>query len=222
MRYPFGRILIFAKAPRPGQVKTRLIPALGVASATRLQIEMTVMTVQKIACAALAPVQVWCAPSTEDPLFVALRNEHGVTLHTQAGEDLGARMANAFSAVLTDAHFAVALGTDWPLLDAVVVADVCAALLDDTDAAMIPAEDGGYVLLGLRQYDERIFNGIEWGGSEVMARTRERLDALRWRRREWPLAWDLDRAQDVRRAQAAGLFLWLKTMEDSTSDTERT
>lgn len=216
MRYPFGRILIFAKAPHPGQVKTRLIPALGAAAATRLQVEMTDMTVRKIAHSALAPVQLWCAPGPDHPLFDTLRTQYGVTLHTQAGGDLGERMANALSAALADSRFAIALGTDWPLMDGGVVSEVCAALMDGIDAAVVPAEDGGYVLLGLRRYDERIFTGIEWGGSDVMARTRLHLDALTWRWKEWPPAWDLDRIEDLRRAQAAGFFSWLAPMQNSS------
>jgi rSAM/selenodomain-associated transferase 1 len=222
MRYPSGRILIFAKAPRAGQVKTRLIPEFGVQAATRLHEEMLQATVRSVSNADLAPVQLWCAPDTHHPMFHTLRREHSVTLHTQDGIDLGARMAQAFTVALHDASFAIALGTDWPQLDLVTVAETCAALVDGDDAVMVPAEDGGYVLLGMRRYDGHVFEGIGWGGADVMQRTRERLATLQWRWREWPSSWDLDRPEDVRRAQAIGLFPWLPPGVQSNHDTECT
>lgn len=214
MRYPSGRILIFAKAPRPGQVKTRLIPVFGVQAATRLHVEMLQATVRSVSNADLAPVQLWCAPDTRHPMFHALRREHSVTLHTQDGIDLGARMAQAFTVALHDASFVIALGTDWPQLDPVTVAETCAALVEGDDAVLVPAEDGGYVLLGMRCFDKHVFEGIAWGGADVMQRTREQLTALQWRWREWPTSWDLDRPDDVRRAQTMGLFSWLSPSLD--------
>lgn len=214
MRYPSGRILIFAKAPLIGQVKTRLIPVFGAQAATRLHAEMLQLTVHAVSNADLAPVQLWCAPDTSHPMFHTLRREYGITLHTQLGVDLGARMASAFAAALQDTQFAIALGTDWPLLDPATVTEACVALVEGHDAVLMPAEDGGYVLLGLRRYDEHVFEGIAWGGADVMQQTRERLTALQWHWREWSPTWDLDRPDDVRRAQAMGLFSWLSPSLD--------
>ena len=72
MRFPAARILIFAKAPIPGQVKTRLVPLLGAAGAARLHSELVKKTVQRVQRSALAPLQLWCAPSIEAPLFDSL------------------------------------------------------------------------------------------------------------------------------------------------------
>lgn len=210
MRFPTGRILIFAKAPIPGQVKTRLIPELGVEAATRLHVDMVLVTVRTVSSAALAPLELWCTPDGRDPMFQGLQREFDLALCTQDGSDLGVRMALAVSTALREASFAIVLGTDWPLLDPVTLAEACAALIDNQDAVLVPAEDGGYVLLGMRRFDHRVFEGVVWGTSDVANQTRDRFTSLNWCWREWPPAWDLDRPEDVRRAQLMGLFSWLE------------
>ena len=74
-----------------------------------------------------------------------------------------------------------------------------AALAAGEDAVLIPAEDGGYALIGLTRCDNRLFENITWGGDSVLAATRERLKVLKWRWRELETLWDIDRPEDYRR-----------------------
>ncbi len=74
-----------------------------------------------------------------------------------------------------------------------------AASLDQDDATVIPAEDGGYVLIGMRQPSPRVFADIDWGSGKVMAQTRERLSEIGWRWSEFTPLWDVDRDEDFRR-----------------------
>lgn len=206
MRFPTARILIFAKAPLPGQVKTRLVPLLGTVGAARLHSAMVAQTVQRVQAAALAPLQLWCAPSAAAPLFDALKQTGPLELCEQHGADLGARMLHAFTAALQSAEVAVAIGTDWPALDPGVIATALQRLQQGDDAVLGPAEDGGYILLGLRRVDTRLFEDIAWGSAQVLSQTQERLRQLQWRWSELPMSWDLDRPVDFERALNAGLI----------------
>lgn len=205
MQFPAARILIFAKAPIPGQVKTRLMPLLSIEGAAQLHREMVNQTVQRVQAAALAPLQLWCAPDIKEPFFDNLKCTQRLELYAQHGTDLGARMLHSFTAALRSAEMAVVLGTDWPALDPDLVATALQRLRNGDDAVLGPAEDGGYVLLGLRRVDPFLFSEIAWSSARVSAQTRERLQKLQWRWSELPVSWDLDRPADFERALHAGL-----------------
>ncbi|MEA3276850.1 MAG: TIGR04282 family arsenosugar biosynthesis glycosyltransferase [Pseudomonadota bacterium] len=198
MRFADARILIFAKAPQPGLVKTRLIPALGAQGAADLQERLLRDTVERLARADLAPVELWCAPHPDFDLFAELAGDHGIARYRQEGADLGERMGHAARAALARSESVVLVGTDCPLLDGAYVARALTAL-KDRDAVLGPAEDGGYALLGLKRAEAELFRDIPWGGDRVAALTRERMDLLGWDRAELPILWDLDRPEDLMR-----------------------
>lgn len=201
MRFPDARILIMAKAPVPGEVKTRLIPALGPDRAAGLHRRLLGETVARLTAAALAPVELWCAPDATDAAFCGLAATHGCSLHCQTGADLGERMRGGAAEALTRASRVVLVGSDCPLLDAGYVRAALAAL-DGRDAVLGPAEDGGYVLLGLRRAAADLFDDVPWGGERVAAVTRERMRRLRWDWAELPSLRDLDRPEDLPRYEA--------------------
>ncbi|WP_366931501.1 TIGR04282 family arsenosugar biosynthesis glycosyltransferase [Thiocapsa sp.] len=208
MRYPNARILIFAKAPIPGQVKTRLIPTLGPAGAAELARDLLERLVRRLAGARLAPVELWCSPDPGHPLFRDLSESAGVALRTQRGEDLGERLSAAAEDALGRAEAVLLVGADIPELDA----DYCASALSalaDFDAVLGPAEDGGYVLLGLKAPAPELFTDMPWGGERVAAITRGRIASLGLRCSERATLWDLDRPEDLlryRRIDALGDF----------------
>ena len=85
------------------------------------------------------------------------------------------------------------------------VADInaaVAALREGHDAAFVPVADGGYGLIGLRRFDVRLFEGIAWSTSQVMAQTRARLGELGWTWLELPARWDVDEPADLDRLRA--------------------
>jgi rSAM/selenodomain-associated transferase 1 len=196
--HPNARILIFAKAPIPGQVKTRLIPALGPAGAAELACDLLERLVRRLSLGRLAPLELWCSPDPEHPLFRDLAESVGVVLRTQRGEDLGERLSRAAEDALGRAEAVLLVGADIPDLDA----DYCASALSalaDSDAVLGPAEDGGYVLLGLKAPAPELFTDMPWGGDRVAAITRRRIASLGWCCPEIPILWDLDRPEDLRR-----------------------
>ena len=198
-------IAIFAKAPVAGYAKTRLIPLLGPRGAADLQALLVRQTVQTAIKSSLRPVSLWCAPDQSHDLFGSLGDEFAIATHPQIGGDLGARMLNAFEA-LTGKGPVVLIGTDCPALAAEHLERCASALRDGAEAVFIPAEDGGYALIGLNRPFPQLFEDIPWGTSQVMARTRDRLHALRLQVFEAPELWDIDTPADYLRAQSAGLL----------------
>lgn len=198
-RYPNARLQIFARAPRAGASKTRLIPAMGPQGAAQLQGRFVRRTVAQAVAARLAPVELWCLPDCDHPLFRALAAAHPVALRAQQGSDLGARMAHALASALATAESALLIGTDCPAMGAPHWAACLDALAAGQDAALIPAEDGGYVAIGLRRPAPWLFEGIPWGGGEVAARARESLDARGWSWTEPAILWDVDEPGDWER-----------------------
>lgn len=204
-RAPETRVLVFARAPEPGTAKTRLIPLLGAAGAAALQNLLLERTLATALAAAVGRVELWCAPSAQHPLLAACLQRHGVAGVTQCAGDLGARMQHAAANTLAAVPHALIIGTDCPAMTPENLRDAAKAL-ETNDAVLIPAEDGGYVLLGLKRCDARLFNDIAWGSDQVLATTRERLAALNWRWLELPPSWDVDRPQDFPRLRASGLL----------------
>ncbi|HTF13902.1 MAG TPA: TIGR04282 family arsenosugar biosynthesis glycosyltransferase [Burkholderiales bacterium] len=193
------RLIVFAKAPEPGKVKTRLIPALSAAGAAELHRRLVRHSLGAATAARLGPVELWCAPDTSDPFFRECERRFGASLHAQGEGDLGARMRRAFESALAHAPRAILVGSDIPALSAQYLRDADQALVRGDDAVIGPAEDGGYVLMGLSRSDPELFRDIPWGGPEVMAEMRRRIAALAWRLRELPVLWDVDRPEDLGR-----------------------
>ncbi len=191
--------LVFAKAPRAGAVKTRLIPALGAEGAAALHRQLLHRTLVTTTEAGLGPVELHGAPDVDDAFLQDCGRRFGVALLPQHGSDLGARMCHAFEAGLARHARVIIVGADCPVLTAQHLRDAQAALAAGNDAVLIPAEDGGYALIGLTQCDARLFDGIAWGTDSVLAATRARFKSLGWRWHELETLWDIDRPQDYRR-----------------------
>jgi rSAM/selenodomain-associated transferase 1 len=198
------QVAVFAKAPVAGAVKTRLVPLLGAQVAADLHATLVRHALATAGNSAVGPVSLWCTPDAAHPFFAACAAEYGICLHEQHGDDLGSRMARAFDRLLA-AGPAMLVGSDCPSLRA---GDLRAAAgsLATHDAVIQPAEDGGYVLVGLARAVPGLFEGIGWGGPGVMRKTRSRLRGAGARWREMPVRWDVDRPEDYRRLLASGLL----------------
>lgn len=193
-------VIIFARAPAPGQCKTRLIPQLGADGAANLQKAMTRHAVEVAIAAATGPVIICATPDTTHPDLQALAHETGVQLAAQGEGDLGARMQAAF-----DAHGypALLMGSDIPCIKAQDLRGCAGVLADGADAVFLPAEDGGYGLVGLSKPVPQIFAGMTWSASSAMDETRERLRAASLRWREIRTVWDVDEPDDLKRLAAS-------------------
>ena len=201
--------MIFAKAPTPGRVKTRLTPALGESGAAELQRQLIERTLRTAMAAGLGTLELWCAPGPDDPFFTACAERHGVGLQAQGEGDLGMRMARALESALAAGSPALLIGCDCPALTAAYLREAAAALAGGNDAVLGPAEDGGYVLIGLaRSPLAQLFEDIAWGTASVMQETRTRLARGNWRWHELAPLWDVDRPEDLQRLRQ--LSPWTK------------
>jgi len=196
------RVIVFARAPQPGKVKTRLIPALGAAGAAALYRRLVLHAIEAAKGADLGPLELWCSPDASRPFFLDCARRFGVSLHPQAEGDLGERMRQALVAVLGRSARAILVGSDIPALSAQYLRDADRSLADGCDVVIGPAEDGGYVLIGLKRCDPELFREIPWGGPSVLAETRRRIARIGLRCRELPALWDIDRPEDLERLPA--------------------
>src|SRR5947209_15851936 len=195
---PVG-VAILAKAPLPGLAKTRLIPALGREGAALLQARLITRTLATACTAATGPVRLWGAP--DEAHFREFAQRFPIDLARQPEGDLGARML----AAIEPASPVLVIGTDCPALEPKHLRSAADALRNGADAAIIPAEDGGYVLIGLRRPQPALFAQMRWGTETVMAQTRRRAAELGLAVRELAALWDVDVPEDLERLRQAGL-----------------
>lgn len=188
-------IVVMAKAPVAGYAKTRLAPALGAEGAARLAARLLDHTLAQALAAGVGPVTLAAAPSAAHPAFDRWR-PLPITIADQGDGDLGQRMARAIVAARAGTQRVLLAGSDAPAVDAGVFA-AAARALEDHDAVVVPALDGGYALIGVARPADALFAGIAWSTPEVMAATRERLRALRWRHAELAPVADVDEPADL-------------------------
>lgn len=200
------RVIIFAKAPEPGQVKTRLAGAIGDHAAAALASRMLGRALEQACAAGVGTLELCCAPDMRDSRLVRAAGEVGAQLSEQGEGDLGQRMARAAERALHEVDAVLVIGTDCPALNAARLREAARRLMQDVDAVFVPALDGGYVLIGLRRHDPVLFEGIPWSTGSVMAETRSRLRALGYRWWEGPPLQDIDEPADLAHVPAS----WMK------------
>ena len=204
MRDSPALIVVFAKAPQAGKVKTRLAAGIGAESAARLHARLVEHAVATAMAADCGPVELHGSPARH-ALLRALARRRGVRLCPQSEGDVGTRMYEAFRRGLRSHARMVLVGSDSPALTATDLRRA-SRLLRGCDAVVAPAEDGGYPLIGLARNSPALFAGVSWGTAAVMTQTRERLAALGWGWRELRTVWDVDRPEDLARLRAERLL----------------
>jgi rSAM/selenodomain-associated transferase 1 len=147
-------------------------------------------------------VQLWCAPTTEHDFFTAAKAAYPLALKQQQGADLGERMHNAFCSALADYSQALLMGCDCPSLTGQDLELTLTALNQGNDVVLAPAEDGGYVLIGLNRPHAELFENMPWGTARVLGLTRDRIKHFQLSRYELSEQWDVDTPQDLERYRA--------------------
>lgn len=176
-------LVIFAKAPIPGEVKTRLCPPLTPDEAATLHgsFVLDMLERSKLAGAKLQlPFHRYlaCAPSSELVFFKIMEERQDVRLLDQVGEDLGQRMHHTFVELFAKGYKQVIIvGTDVPTLPLSVYQEAL-TLLGRSDVVLGPALDGGYYLIGLKQPAEKLFTGVPWSTGQVLAVTQQKAKTL--------------------------------------------
>ncbi|WP_069352912.1 TIGR04282 family arsenosugar biosynthesis glycosyltransferase [Burkholderia cenocepacia] len=204
-----SHVAIFSRPPIPGEVKTQLIPMLGADGAAALYqrlLRRTLYTVCNTGC----PRSLWIAGDSSHPMLHAVSREFAIALRKQRGANLSARMKHAMRTMLVETDAVAIVGADCPILDAHHLEQMFAALRDGAEVAAIPAEDGGYVAIGVSNAErtrlnavlDALFDNMPWGTAQVMACTRERLRWISAECHEQPALWDVDRAKDLERLES--------------------
>ncbi|MGD8727470.1 MAG: TIGR04282 family arsenosugar biosynthesis glycosyltransferase [Gemmatimonadales bacterium] len=186
------RLLLFAKAPRPGFVKTRL--ARDVGDERALAVYRSVGE-RVVAAVAPYPLTVWYDPPDAE---VEMRAWLGAgDYRPQQGDDLGSRMLHAFRVHMAQGEAPViAIGADTPDVTGATVAQA-SAMLEHADVAVGPALDGGYYLLGLNRLHASLFEGIPWGTRDVLHITECRCRDLHLTVGQLGVLRDIDTVQDL-------------------------
>jgi len=161
-------LILLAKAPVPGDVKTRMVPPLSPDEAASLHGTMVMDTVERTRPLRGFDVYVACTPSMDHPFFRTLAARHRLTLCEQMGEDLGERMHHSLATVLRRGyHEAFLVGTDIPNLS-IHTYKQAREVLKSKDVVFGPTKDGGYYLVGMKQPIPGIFSNISWSTNRVL------------------------------------------------------
>lgn len=193
-------LIVFAKAPEPGAVKTRLTGLLSDGEAARLYDAFLRDGLDAYARLGVA-VRLFLTPSSGDLPDDLVPD--GVTLHTQRGDGLGARMLNAFvETFLAGFGRVVIIGTDHPTLPPAFVERAFEELAAPFTTVLGPSDDGGYYLLGMNEVYPQLFQGMAYSHPDVFADTLERAHATPASVSILPLWYDVDTPDALRRLAA--------------------
>ena len=178
-------LIIFAKLPRPGAVKTRLGASVGIGAASKVYAEIAehAFSVGERLAATGMDVYIFYEPAANEE-EIRFWIKRPFTFMPQHGQTLGDRMQHGFEHTFSSgAARTVIIGSDIPELSVHTI-ELAFAALDRYDVVLGPAADGGYYLLGMSAPVKELFGGIPWSTSAVLEKTLQKL-------REFSLTWSL-------------------------------
>lgn len=193
-------LAIMAKAPRAGDVKTRLCPPLDPIEAAELARAFLADTIALVDSLPARRAMAY-APPDAHAMFAALAP--GFTLVPQRGDDLGARLLHTFEDLLADgAPAAVVIGSDIPTVPRAHL-EAALGCVADADVVLGPSDDGGYYLVGLSEPRPELFRDIAWSTSTVLDDTIDRARRLGLEVAILPSWFDVDTGADLERLDAS-------------------
>jgi uncharacterized protein len=199
----------FAKRPLAGQVKTRLIPAIGADGALQVHLALVAQTLETLVRSELGDIEVWLDemphPTDQYPEpffeFTQACERLGVIIRVQVGPDLGARMVHALHNSLAEYEAVVLVGSDCPVLTAEYLTRALAQLHSGKDIVFGAAEDGGYVLIGATRTHPGMLDNVAWGSSLSLIQSQAACLAAGMEISCLEPLWDVDEAEDLLRWQ---------------------
>lgn len=193
--------LLFSKYPKAGSVKTRMTPPLCPQEAAKLHRVSLGCTLEALHLLPQLDVHLVITP---DERLNDFREQFGISdskVWAQGDGDLGERLVRAVERAFGEGHSRVLLlGADSPTLPMQLLLDAIDGL-DSFDVVLGPCDDGGYYLIGMKRSVPQVFGNISWGGAEVATQTKERAEQAGLSLFELPMGYDLDRFEDLKRAQ---------------------
>ena len=206
--YQFPNIIlnVFAKAPVLGTVKTRMQPIHPQAFSLALHCTLVDYCLTTWQASAICPVELWLAG--DQSLFEEkLPQWHKLPINAQQGQDLGARLLHSLTSSFEkdNTQGVLLVGTDCPFIDSSYLTTACEAMLEH-DVVIGAAEDGGYVLLGVKQAIPELFDNIDWGSDQVFAQTLSVIQSKGLSYFELPALNDIDRPEDLKSLKGIEAF----------------
>lgn len=193
-------LVVMAKAPLAGEVKTRLVPPLSPQEAAGLSRCLLLDLLEELRSFRRADLFIAFTPAEQAALFDEMARGHFVCF-PQKGEDLGERMNHAFTE-LSDKGYrnTVLVGSDLPVFPARFLEEAFAALQGPGESLVVlgPSRDGGYYLIGTNGPNREIFEGIPWGTNCVLSKTAQKLTHLGLIPHLLPAWFDIDTLGDLR------------------------
>ena len=193
------QLIIFIKAPEPGQCKTRLTPFLSPQQACNFYKILVEHCMNNTASLKATDIAIYTTPDAQHPYIINLSQKYNTTLHRQQGKNLGERMHHALAESLLHYKRSILIGSDCPELDTKYIEKAFKALKQHdkvTDIVLGPAEDGGYVLIGASRIQAELFNNISWGSDNVLQQTLKKLDIAGYRYQRLNTLRDIDSPED--------------------------
>lgn len=168
-----AELILFAKTPMAGQVKTRLIPDLGEMGAAHFAEALIEQSVQRAVAAWPGPVRLCVWPDAGHECFDGIKLRHGIDVSLQCEGDLGTKMLGALNEAYQRGAAAAVMGCDVPHCPPETWR-AAHAFLSRGRSVIGPTVDGGYYLVGINPPHPACFDRIEWGGSKVFDTTLKR------------------------------------------------
>ena len=194
-------LIIFAKEPMLGLVKTRLAKSIGEIEALAAYNELLQINTA-LASSKAYDVFIYATPKCDllKKIYPA-----STTFNLQKGEDLGQRLYNAFSEALKEYKKVLAIGVDSPFISSEVI-DKSFSSLESSNLVIGPSTDGGYYLIGMIDCYQTLFEGIDWGSEKVLGQTLEKCGKLNLKPSLLTTLYDIDTIEDY--------ILWKKEVND--------
>jgi len=191
-------LIIFVKAPIPGEVKTRLCPPLDEEEAASLHGSLVLDAIERTKGLQGVALYVAGTPDLAHPFFKVMEGRYGARLLLQRGPDLGTRMQQAMQDAFDQGTKDVLLtGTDLPTLPRTHLVEAL-KLIKNHDVVLGPTADGGYYLIGLRKMAPALFDGIAWSTASVFAETKKKIETAGLSLGLLPECRDLDTLEDLK------------------------
>lgn len=195
MKKKSNALILFARTPRIGKVKTRLNPKLTKETILKLYTRFLDDSIEKISRISESDHFIAGFPAEDLAFFDNVSQERNISVFPQSGNDLGEKMRNAFDDRFNEGYEKVVIiGSDSPSLP---LENIQMAFRSDKDIVIGPSTDSGYYLIGMNRKRIELFEGVAWGSNTVLRETLKNIQLARVSLELLPLWYDVDEFQDL-------------------------
>lgn len=189
------QLIVFVKAPEPGQCKTRLTPFLSEVEASEFYESLVISCFENLNNLLDIDIAIYAYPDINHRFLQQLKSTYHTGIFSQQGNNLGERMFNAIAQSLSTYSESILIGTDCPVLDSNYI-NLAFNALAQHDMVIGPAIDGGYVLIGANKIQQPLFKNIDWGTNTVLTQSLKNISLANYSVKILETLWDIDTPDD--------------------------